>query len=181
MTEKNIWWVKYSTCVGLQQFLKGCVIGCRKQWTIIKNGYENLKTGENIKEIQEENQKLLFNCFLYAFCQNQFSIILDHIAAILECQDLKNLKSENENYFKPFRLIANGMKHLNRSIMELTKKSVRGNIQFYNLDGSKITFGDASAECISEEPLRKTEELFEKIYIILSEEMQKLHEKISKL
>ncbi len=180
MNEKNILLVKYSTCIGLKQFLKGCVIGCRKQWEIIKSGYESLKVDENVKDIQEESQTLLFNCFLYTFCQNQFSIILDHIAAILDCQDLKNLKSENESHFKPFRIVANGMKHLNRSIGELIKNTVSGNIQFYNLDGSKITFGDANVEYVTEEPLRKTEELFEKIDIILSEEMQKLHEKISK-
>ena len=180
MTEKNILWMKYSTCIGLQQFLKGCKIGCREQWTIIKNSYENLRVCENIMDIQEEKHKLLFNCFLYAFCQNQFSIIVDHIAAIVDYLDLKNLKSEYDKHFKPFRVIANGMKHLNRSIKELTKKSVRGNIQFYNFSGSKITFGEASAECLSEEPLRKTEELFEKINIILSEEMQNLHGKIRK-
>ena len=181
MTEKNILWVNYSTCIGLQKFLKGCEIGCREQWTIIKNSYENLKAREKIMVFREENQKLLFNSFLYAFCQNQFSIIVDHLAAILECQDLKELKSEYENHFMPFRVVANGMKHLNRSIGELTKKSVHGNMQFYNLVDSKITFGDVSAECLSEEPLRTTEELFVKVDIILSEEMQKLQEKIRHL
>ena len=180
MVEKNILWEKYTTCQGLQSFLKGCVIGCRKQWEIVKNDYKNLKTYENITETKEKIQLLLFNCFLYAFCQNQFSIILDHLSAILDCRDLKDLKSENDNHFKSFRVIANGMKHLNRSVRELIKKRVGGNIKFYNLEGSKITFGDASAECVSEEPLIKTEELFKKIEIILSEELQKLHERISK-
>lgn len=52
MDEKNVLWVKYSTCGGLQYFLKGCAIGCRKQWEIIKNGYENLKADDKIVDIQ---------------------------------------------------------------------------------------------------------------------------------
>ena len=169
MSEKYELEVKYKICVGLHIFLKGCVDGCRSQWEVIKKKYE------------EKSQALLFNCFLYSFCQNRIAIILDHSAAILNNQELKDLKSKHKSHFKPFKVIANGMKHLNNMIGGLIEKSESGNIQFYNFFGTKITFGDASVECISEEPLKKTEMIFEKAEKIISEALLELQDKISKI
>ncbi len=169
LSEKHELESKYKTCIGLHLFLTDCIDGCRSQWELIKKKYE------------EKSQKLVFNCFLYTFCQNQIAIILDHLAAILNNQELKNLKSKHKSHFKPFKVVANGMKHLNNMIGGLIEKSKTGNIQFYNFFGTKITFGDDSVECISEEPLKKTEIIFEKAGKIISEALLELQERIREI
>ncbi len=181
MTEKQNLWIRHSTCLGLENFLVGCMYGCRNQWNIIKTSYDRMRETMDIQEIQKVTKELLFNCFLYVFCQNQFSIILDHITAILGTPELNKLKSESANHFKPFKVVANGMKHLNRSIKELSKSNERETMQFYNFSGTKLTFGDSNAECISEEPLIITEELYSKIKPMISRAREKLYNKFISL
>lgn len=182
IAEKNILWAKYHTCIGLYNFLKGCLKGCRMQWEIVKNDKENVKMHASVSaiEIQEKSQALLFNCFLYAFCQHQFSLILHYLAEILDNQELKNLMSEYKSHFKSFNVIANKMKHLNRTVNELIKKTDKGAIQFYNLFGTKLTFGDDSIEYFSEEPLKKTEEVFEKGEPIILNALKELYNRFIK-
>lgn len=91
MSEKHVLWVKYTTCFNLNIFLEGCVKGCRSQWQILRNDYDEYNT-----------DKLLFDCFLYVFCQHQFSFTFNHIVGILDNKDLRILKSKYESYFKPF-------------------------------------------------------------------------------
>ena len=179
MTEKDNLWVKYSTGIGLHYFLKGCVKGCRKQWETVKKNSEELFTLKSASalEYQEKNHELLFNCFLYAFCQNQVAIILNPLASILENQTLKDLYSQYKNHFKSFKVVANGMKHLNTEVGKLIKKNETSNIQFYNLFGTILTFGDASVDCFSEKPLKKTEEVFEKADPIIVKALEKLHQR----
>ncbi|MEE9377432.1 MAG: hypothetical protein V3V33_05295 [Candidatus Lokiarchaeia archaeon] len=169
MSEKKELEIKYKTSNGLHLFLKDCIDGCRSQWELINKKYE------------EKSQALLFNCFLYSFCQNQIAIILDHLAAILHNQELKDLNSRHKSHFKPFKVIANGMKHLNNMIKGLIDKSKTGNIQFYNFFGTKITFGDTRVECISKEPLKKTEMIFVKADKIISRALLELQERIRKI
>ncbi|MHA1285216.1 MAG: hypothetical protein ACTSQP_22175 [Promethearchaeota archaeon] len=177
--ERNIIQIKYRTCVALQQFLKGCVMGCRKQWELIKQENEDFKTEKgNIQRIQEKSYSLLFDCFLYAFCQNQVAIILNQLAGILNSQDLKALIRKYDSHFKPYKRIANGMKHLNREVKKLIETSARGNIQFYNFFGTEITFDDTRAECISEEPLKITESLYKRFEDILTIELENLNKRL---
>jgi len=181
MCGKDNLWVKYQTCDSLNDFLRGCLKGCRKQWERIKENYENLRKTNSVDEIRNKAQILLFDYFIYCFCQSQISLIINHIAGILNAtldnQELKHLKANYNNHFRPYSIVANGMKHLNRMINELSKKDTRHNVIFYNMADTKIDFGDTNAECVSEEPLKITEELFQKADKIISSALQSLREK----
>ncbi len=180
MTENDILQKNYKTGIGLHNFIRSCVIGCRLQWEQVKKKSEELLAlgTATALEYQEKNHEQLFSCFLYAFSHNQVSIFLDPLASILENQALKDLFSQYKSHFKPFKIVANGMKHLNTEVKKLINRSETSNVQFYNLFGNNLTFGDDSVDCFSEEPLKRTEELFEKANPIIEEALEELKQKI---